>query len=348
MELLNKILKKKEFRKYDKIKEYNIKIYEKSDFEDMMELYENVFPGYMSNKLWLWKNIKNPFGKFYTIIMKDNDKIIAAYSVAPKEFNIYGIYYKCVQSLDTMTLENYRGFGISTYLGKLTYEYARIKGSKFVYGFPNINSSYLFSVKLEWNYCDKSSLFIKNLSKNIEITKESKSFSIRKIKKFNDKINNFWEIYKNNYPIIIKKDDQYLNWRFKNHPFVDYKKFVIVDNDSNDIISYFVLKEYRDNKGNVFGHIVDFLIGPQELSLKKEIFTVIENFSLKKFKDNCSKISFWLPDEALKEFVLKKLGYSLTQSIPFFGYKIFHKEKQLYPLTSLKNWYITMSNNDIF
>ena len=35
-------------------------------------------------------------------------------------------------------------------------------------------------------------------------------------------------------------------------------------------------------------------------------------------------------------------------ALPYFGYKILRKDIQLDILKSLKNWYITMSNNNIF
>ena len=151
MELLTEILKDTNFQKPQKLTKFAINIYTKDDHDSLMELYDNVFPGYMNENLWNWKNYKNPFGKFLTMLMKDGSKIIGSYSVAPKFFFLNGIKHKCVQSMDTMTDENYRGLGISTYLANLTYEYAKRKGYNFVYGFPNEASRYLFAVKLEWD-----------------------------------------------------------------------------------------------------------------------------------------------------------------------------------------------------
>ena len=109
MELLNKILKKPEFKKKDKFCNFSLKTYEDSDFESLLSLYNKVFPNFMTEELWDWKNKKNPFGNFYTILMEHNDKIIAAYIVSPKEFFLYGKKYPCVQSMDTMTEKNYCG-----------------------------------------------------------------------------------------------------------------------------------------------------------------------------------------------------------------------------------------------
>jgi len=68
MDLLETILDKKEFKIPEKFKKYTIKKYEDSDYDGLMTLYNQVFPNYMSKKLWEWKNINNPFGNFFIII----------------------------------------------------------------------------------------------------------------------------------------------------------------------------------------------------------------------------------------------------------------------------------------
>jgi len=348
MEILNKILERKKFKKYEKIKNYSIIVYQDSDFEELMRLYENVFPGYISSNLWLWKNIKNPFGNFYTILMRDKNKIIGAYSNAPKDFYIYGTKYSCIQSIDIMTHRQYRGLGILTYLSKLSNEYAKHKGSYFGYGFPNNLSSSLIFNAVGWKSHDMNNLLIKDLPINIKPIKNSKDFSIIKIDKFDERINEFWEKYKKNFPIIIKKDMKYLNWRFVENPFIKYKKYLLIDENTKKIISFFILKKFRDKKGNTFGHIVDLLIGPIDKSIKKKVFKLIESYSLMEFKEDCLKISFWMPDYDLRELALKKMNYKLIPIERKLAYYIYKNIKELNILNSLKEWYITMSNSDVF
>ncbi|MHA1326900.1 MAG: GNAT family N-acetyltransferase [Promethearchaeota archaeon] len=349
MELLKKILNKKEFRNSPILKSYTVKKYDNSDFRDLMVLYEKVFPQYMSKDLWLWKFKQNPFGEFFTFLIKDKNKVISAYNVIAKEFNLYGVKIYCVQSLDTMTDPDYRGLGLFPFLGNLTYEYIKQKEYCFVYGFPNHIIYKLREIKLGWTNLGQLHLFSKNLTSKIEYFNfVNNNFTIKEISRFDKDINDFWNNCKSNYSIIITKDRDYLNWRFCNHPKVNYKKYLILDNETNKIVSYFVLKKYEDKIGNFLGHIVDFLIGPQSKSLKKEIFNLIEKFSSMIFKEECSKLTFWMPDNDLKNFILNELGYTINKMNTYFGYKILKNQKQLSNLRSLKNWYITMANNDVF
>ncbi len=348
MEIVNKILNKKEFKKPKKIRNFTIKIYEPLEHENLMSLYETLFPGYMTDDLWQWKSIKNPFGTYYTFLLKDHEKIIAAYSVAPKRFYIKGLEIDCIQSLDTMTDPKYQGRGSSTYLANLIYEYSKLNEKLFVYGFPNKASQYLFEVKLQWNLFGKMSLFIKDIVKTKRYFKGHNLYSIKEISKFDETINNICETSKKNYLITLKRDKQYLNWRFVENPTTNYKKFLIFNEKTDNIVAYFILKRYRGKNEEYHGHIVDFIILPREINLKKQIFTLIESFSLDIFKANCMKMSFWLPDNDLKEFIVLKLGYDIMKNETYFGCKLFQKCNQFLLLKSIKNWYITMSNNDIF
>lgn len=348
MEILEKILINKEFKQPEKIRSFEIKLYEKSDYQDLMDLYNLVFPGYMSEKLWNWKYMNNPHGKNYTILIKDNVKVISAYSVAKKTFSIIGDLYPCVQSMDTMTNLDYRGLGLSTYLAKLVYEFARIKGNYFVYGFPNKISRYLIFDKLNWEFLGKRNFITKVIPKKIPIKNNNPKYEIKRIEKFDKNYNLFWEKYKKIFSITIEKNVQYLNWRFTNHPFEKYYKYLIFDKGSEEIRAFFVLKKYNEKLGEPYGHIVDFMIGSNSDFEKLDVFKIIENFSLQKFKGDCSLISFWMPENVLRTLALNKLGYFIKEKKKYFGYKILRSTKKLSILKSPNNWYITMANSDVF
>lgn len=348
MEILNKILERPEFKKHERIKDFSIKIYEDSDFEKLMELYDRVFPSYMSKELFEWKNNMNPFGNFLSLIMLDKDRIISAYNMEPKEFCVNGISVICLQSVDTMTDPNYQGRGIISYLGNFAYEYAKKLGYKFVYGFPNKFIYKLREKRLNWIIFGRIDLLLKEINQISTESRLNHKYQIQKIDKFNNKIDLFWLNIKNKFPVIIKKDKKYLNWRFSEHPLVKYDKFYVLNNENEELISYFVLKKFKDHNGIKFGHIVDFIISPQEENRKNDIFKLIENYTTDFFKETCSKISFWVPEKNLKRYIQQKFKYDIIKMETYFGYKPFNYIDKLSFLRHFDNWYITMSNEDIF
>lgn len=350
MNLINEILKKINYRKRNELKDSNIKIYDDSDFTNLLHLYQSVFPGYMSKELWNWKNEKNCYGNYITILMYNHEELIASYSVSPKEFFYLGKKLPCVQSMDTMTLKKFWGLGISTNLAKIAYELAKKMGYFLVYGFPNENSRYLFEIKLDWKIFGEMDVYYKkiDLKSNGTSLKQESKHQILEIKRFDDRINDLWEKGKSNFRIIAIRGKNYLNWRFNQHPFIRYKKFLIIDKDIDEVISYFVLKTFIDKEDKTNGHIVDYLIRPKEKSLKIEIFKLIEDYSINVLKEECSNISFWLPDFDLKPIVMNELGYNLKKMKTYFGYTIFENDNQRSFPIKLKDWYITMADNDVF
>ena len=145
---------------------------------------------------------------------------------------------------------------------------------------------------------------------------------------------------------IIKKDMNYLNWRFVDLPLAKFRKFLIYDN-MHKIVAYFVLKKYKDKKNRNIGHIVDFLIDPRHKDIEKNIFKLIEANSIYMFKDDCSSISFWLPNN-FKEIALNELGYRIKKMKTYVGYKIFNYLPELDVLSNFNNWYFTMAISDVF
>ena len=348
--LLENILKRREYEIPEQLKKFNIDVYKDCDKKNLYELYKIVFPNYSTNKLIEWQNKSNPFGNSdeYTFLMKDGERIISQYAIVPKVFYIKRKECRSIMSLGTMTHPVYRGLGIFPYLAKIAYEYAKAKGNFFVYGFPNQLIYKLREIKLNWTILYKLKIFYKTLSPNSEI-KINNKFTIQKIDIFSNNINDFFFNVKDSFPILIKKNKDYLNWRFVERPNFEYKKFLLFDIEKGKICSYFVLKRYVDERKKKIGHLVDFLIDPSNVKTEAEIFKSIEAYAVKDFKEDCKKISFLVPNENLQSLVLKDLSYDVFEMNNYFGFKIFNVDfTDLNLLKDQKNWYNTMGENDLF
>ena len=140
----------------------------------------------------------------------------------------------------------------------------------------------------------------------------------------------------------------YLNWRYVEHPFVKYSKFIIYNNKTDETVGYFILKKYN-KKENKSGHIVDFIIDQTKKSQKFAIFKLIESYASMIFKVDCCKISLWMPDHELAEYLVNKLSFKEVQTETYYGFRNFtNKFKQTSLLFYLDNWNFTMSDNDVF
>jgi len=125
---------------------------------------------------------------------------------------------------------------------------------------------------------------------------------------FDDSINGFWERVKERYPITITRTADYLNWRYAQHAFFDYKCF-IARKDSNVGALAIVRIEEPENQFKV-AHLVDF-VSTKEL----------EEYTLAKVVDYCIKKKVdWLDYFFSSNFhqkTIEKLGFINGDTKPY-------------------------------
>lgn len=84
--------------------------------------------------------LNNPVGKVLSFNAFDGDKMVAHYACIPTKMLFGGEIVVGIHSMATVTHPNYRGRGLFKTLAKLTYDYAKECGYKFVIGVANANS----------------------------------------------------------------------------------------------------------------------------------------------------------------------------------------------------------------
>jgi hypothetical protein len=93
---------------------------------------------------------------------------------------------------------------------------------------------------------------------------KSVDYSIEEIKKFDERIDRFWDKIKGSFGFIIDKNLKYLNWRYDEHSSGNYVIRQVVQGD--EILSYIVLgiKDYNDYKE---GYVMDLLASPKRADI---------------------------------------------------------------------------------
>ena len=232
----------------------------------------------------------------------------------------------------TMTDPNYSGQGIMTKLFGQTITEAKKLEYSGIFGFANQNSRYMFTKKLNFLEIVQMS----ELSINIQDTNAFlKNDSCTQISRFDEKFTKFFEEHKPINKYVIERTTDYLNWRFFENPEINYTVYEIINDE--EIQGYFVLKNYENKKG----HIVDFiLINNNSISqmISKSIDFCKQN--------NLSQLTLWAnPQSELYRMCQKNNFY--PQLMPTFF--IVNATTNLKPdILNYINWYITMSDSDVF
>lgn len=319
----------------------DIEIYSKRDRSKIFELFEKVMELKMTLPYWNWRY--QSFGEPIRTIMKENNQIIGHVVGQQIPMKLENRVENVLLLMDGMVDPNFRGKGVFSQILKFTYKKSYEFKYRLAIGFSNQEAASIHFNNLgmiEIGHLPEYRILVNKFYHNDE------QFKIKKISNFDSKIDQIWKKYEKNYNFIIPRTSEYLNWRFikipkirwGNLPISEYFCY-IVEKDSVPE-AYFVFKKF----GNEHGHLVDYFG-----NITENIFKTMILFSLNLCKElNLKKFSLWASfslDETISKICLP-LGFSKNISDANFGVQLF--DKSLEALMKQKNWYITMSDSDIF
>lgn len=182
----------------------------------------------LSEKIWNYKHVKNPFGKSIVLIALEDRTIIGVRAFMRWEWHKGGNKFSCLRAVDTATHPDHQGKGV---FKKLTLEAVRLakeEGAAFIFNTPNEKSrpGYL---KMGWEIAGK-----------LQVGLSPAFFSFWK---FNKEIPNYEVNYRTNQQnlehlcarwnselsgekLYTKKSLSYLEWRYEKNPLQGYEVLV--------------------------------------------------------------------------------------------------------------------------
>jgi GNAT superfamily N-acetyltransferase len=315
--------------------------YKNGDELLILRLFKQVFGQEISLAFWRWRFEENPYGKGIIKLMFDVDKLIGQYAVVPVSVQVADSPVKAVFSMTTMTHPDYSGRGIFTFLAQEVYRTCAQQGFSFAYGFPNDNSYPGFTQKLKWKGLGKTVTLQKSLPEKFD--KQSIEADIKNVERFDETVDLLWEKVKSEYPVAVPRVEKYLNWRFSRNPDVRYQKYVISERPGQ-IAGYVVLKEYVRGDEKI-GHIVDML----SVSSDDVIRMLVRHACTYFISRRISHVSGWFPVSSRYCRVMEEEGFEAVRPGQNFGVRMFDKAGGLAGAVGLMdNWYLTMSDSDVF
>lgn len=114
------------------------------------------------------------------------------------------------------------------------------------------------------------------INRTNKTTTKSKEFEIKQIKKFDDKIDTFWDTIKGDYNFILEKNSKYLNWRYCDPRGGNFTVFQATQGDK--ILGFLALQLVEDN-GYVEGFITDLLTLPRRTDVANALIEEVNNLS---------------------------------------------------------------------
>jgi hypothetical protein len=345
---------------------YIIREYQPQDKDKVISLIKDVWSEYRANrvrKVWDWLFLNNPFNPkdcSCVLVEEFQSQVIGIFCNIFVDLKIGNNIIKARWGCKFITHPKHRGKGVRLFRQALKIPYYP------ALGFPNKRTLFL-EIKLGvhkigdiYNYIRILDMecylqkkiknrFIAYLGREIwnlisrsffTIHSSNKDISITEISLFDDRFNKFWQDVSIDYPIIVVRNQKYLNWRFIESPL---KYYTFTASKHNSILGYIVLT-IQEKNGLRKGFIVDILTKAND---KKTLNALILK-AVSYFKENKCDIAECLvfTNREIYHRALKRFGFLIKRLVVYFdGYTIDEKEK--FFIKNSDNWFITASDSDL-
>lgn len=312
-----------------------------------------------------WQFFQNSHKNFVAIAFDETlGKTAAIYATFTSYFQIENSTVEGCQSLDTITDLDYRGQGLFVSMAKNIYNNAAKENVKLVYGFPNGNSVKGFRKHLGWQILDPVPFLIKplktkyftqkiaalsflpNFNLNIKTShSDHHFFKLKEENHFPESSTDIWKHFSQNIAVALKRDADYLNWRYVKKPFENYK-IVHCYNQKNEHIGFVVYTIKNKHNGKV-AYIMELIYN---LNYKKAAEKLLSYAINEINKNHADAILAWCLEHSPNYKIFKKYFFvNMPEKIRpielHFGARSF--DERMKPIIEKReNWYLSYSDSD--
>jgi len=345
---------------------YIIREYKPGDKEKIFELINFVWGSYNAEvvkSVWDWLFLNNPFrpeGPPYILVVENNSDIVGLVCNIFVDLKIDNKVTKARWGCNFMTHPQHRGEGLMLSKMQLDipilpwfgFSSQKILPLETKLGGHRITSIYsqicILDMKafLQNKYKNRFIACLGGVSWNL-VSKicftrrvPNRSISITEITYFDDRFNEFWEEISKDYPVIVVRNQKYLNWRFITTPF----KYHIFTATKDRRISGYIALRQTERDGLNKGLIVDILARPYD----KETINALIAKAIVYFRINRCKIveCLFLADKSVYYGLLKRNGFLIKRLRDCFV-RYSKDDVESAPIKNPNNWFVTASDPDL-
>jgi hypothetical protein len=294
---------------------------------------------------WTWLHKLWSVEDSISVVGKKGGIIIAHYAIIIQNAIIEGTTHRIGLGLHALVDKDFRKQISISDVSAVAYDAAEKCGLSFIYGFPNKNYR-LIQEKIErWSKVSLFSAFeLDNRGSN---PSQSSTIDIEVLKSFDyfdynvlHQLSEILEVSRSSHT-KIKKGIQFYENRYLRHPQGLYDNLIL--RKSGRVEGLLILKKYKNlDNGEVYGHIVDFLIS-DNISLDELIETYLSYYSSVVDRYISWRINPFF-EKRIKTFGFKNTGFDTFFAIKFLNIDL--ELKKL--LCDFDKWELFMGDSDAF
>lgn len=343
-----------------------IRSYKQNDEQQINALFYEVFRKQRSLVHWAWKYKENPLNESIITVAEEGGEIAGHVALVPALAKWYGREVTFGARNDTMVSPRHQGKGLYKKLNQEMISTAQKEGTDYLYGYPAEKAKELFirytgakeiaSIprlirinrisslavnKLPFLKAAKPLLRVADSFLKPKLKIDSQKYSFKMVSECGREFDSLWENSKGVAPILLKRDAQFLNWRFHRHPDREYKMLAMYENGVLCGYSVISMEEKAFGSGIVInGTIVDMLAMEKE-----EVWEQLLAGTLKELEE-ADVIQTWALTHSPYFQALRKFRFAHKDNpMPLVGKPV---NSSLTEDDGIENWYITPADVDSF
>lgn len=311
-------------------------ILQKKDWGDWREKIESLFyasygrplpPGYLD-----WRYLENISDNLLFSVEVEGADVVASYSAFPVDVRYDDCCVRTMVSMTTMTHPQWQGRGLFPKLARELYEHARTLDIACVWGFPNANSHPAFNKKLGWTDIYEIPTF-KLLLENIDLSALPDTESVVD---FDDRFLLQYPVDPGDGLVRVGRSGEYLRWRYGQHPFNNYKNFVL--SSGGFVSSYVVAKIYENG----------FDLVDVECSGAEEGMLLLAHVVKHAAALGLAELNCWCPTHHPMHAVYERLRFSNSAPVTYFGGRSLTAGVDSREWLDYRKWYVQMGDSDVY
>lgn len=319
--------------------------YQAGDEEGILRLWEKAFGKEMSHETWRWKYADNPYGHYIMLGLTEGGagEVVTMYSGIPYLATLDGQTIRMTHNMDIMGHPGFRApihGRRSLFVETGSYfkqNFENDQYSPFNYGFTGLKSRGLS--KIYFNSFDllQGGFYLELSESTLPKNKPFRIGTVEMLTRADEHLDAYWENLKHHYPFAVKRNRQFFQWRFWNHPNHTYEVYVF-RNWRKKITAHIVFLRQADSL-----KLVDVMTLPGSSGLSKNISAV----RTEKLPGSAKKMAAWLPLNRLPSAHLQDAGFKpAVEPIGFFPTGMTCKSELNASYTN-RTIYFTMADGDL-
>lgn len=290
--------------------------------EDQLELSENV---------WRYKHIDNPFGKSIVLVAVEAEKIIGVRALMRWKWQVGIKEFKALRAVDTATHPEHQGKGIFKKLTLAAVDLAKDQGDHLIFNTPNDKSrpGYL---KMGWEPAGKIFIGLKPSLSFLKFKNQPMGYMIEKnISPIDlEKLCLEWNESLSLSPgIFTPKSTEILRWRYEKNPLQTYEV---------EAGKGYYLAGYLKKRGKLIEFRIAECIYDKKFLNGKELMEVIKKF-INKFSSHVVSFSPWFLN-------LKGKKGNMGPMLTFNALNL--ESREINTFLNIKNWRNSLGDLELF